>query len=295
MAKYKVLDNISSTEGAKFFKGEVLEGTPKSDKSSFINVIRKNSFGNNNTLMEGFDLEKVDDSTPLTTPEEFAKLAKEGNKFDKTVSILSTIGALGGLYFAYSKKKGFWGYVGFMVLGGIAGSLAGNIVNGIRKKKTTSSSDNKAIAPNVKTPETTTSNTTKSTTSSADTSKLTKTQKIDLIIKNQSGGEEMDADEINNSKAFLNTLTDSDLNIWIPLSKALKDSEINSAMAKNLDNGFKLLETKYKITRKQAEEQMKKSFDFMSKALDSAGFKSSNFEGENGMFSNFESSLNLDL
>jgi hypothetical protein len=39
--------------------------------------------------------------------------------------ISSSIGALGGLAYAFNKKKGFWGYVGFFMLGSLAGSLIG--------------------------------------------------------------------------------------------------------------------------------------------------------------------------
>lgn len=34
-------------------------------------------------------------------------------------SVASTVGAIGGAYLAYKKEKGFWGYVGFMLLGSI--------------------------------------------------------------------------------------------------------------------------------------------------------------------------------
>ena len=55
------------------------------------------------------------------------------DKTDKTTMVLSSIGALGGLYYAFTKKKSFWGYVGFFVLGSIAGSLAGKVVTSIKK------------------------------------------------------------------------------------------------------------------------------------------------------------------
>ena len=295
MARYKVKENVTTTEGGTFIKGEVVEGTQRGKSTSMINVQRKNKFGTDNTLMLDFDIEKVDDSTPLTNPADFKGAIQESKKTDKTLTIISTIGALGGLYYAYSKKKGFWGYVGFMVLGGIAGSLVANVVTKMKKPKladatqkdnTTASTSSTTETPlpsgaNVKTPV-----------SLTDTSKMTKAQKIDLIIKNQRGSEPADADDENNTKAFLNTLNDAELSVWISLSKALKDDEINKAMAQSIDNGFKLLQSKYKITRKDAEQQMKKLGDFLSKALESAGFKAT--EGQS-MFSNFESSLNLDI
>lgn len=34
-------------------------------------------------------------------------------------SVASTVGVISGAYLAYKKDKGFWGYVGFMILGSI--------------------------------------------------------------------------------------------------------------------------------------------------------------------------------
>lgn len=52
-------------------------------------------------------------------------------KTNKTTVILASVGALGGLYYAFKKGKGFWGYAGFFVLGSIAGHLAGNVVTAV--------------------------------------------------------------------------------------------------------------------------------------------------------------------
>ena len=287
MGRYKVKEDITSTEGAKFFKGEVIDGTQNEKFKSKINVTRKNKFGNINSLIIDFDVEKVDDSTPLTNPSDFQDMS---GKSDKTLSILSTIGGLGGLYFAYKKQKGFWGYVGYMALGGIAGSLVAHVVNKFQAPKLKKEDSKKSNDINTSTTSTTTTSSSKP--SSTTPSNLKRTEKIDLIIKNQRGDEPVDADEDNNSKAFFNTLTDADLNIWINLSKALKDEQINNTMAKSQEEGFKMVQSKYGITRKDAEIQMKKLSDFMTKSFESAGFKVTE---KQSTFSNFESSLNLDL
>jgi len=52
-------------------------------------------------------------------------------KTSKTSVILASAGALGGLYYAFKKGKGFWGYAGFFVLGSIAGHLAGNVITAV--------------------------------------------------------------------------------------------------------------------------------------------------------------------
>ena len=57
------------------------------------------------------------------------------SKLDNTTMVLSSVGALGGLYYAFAKKKGMWGYVGFFILGSIAGGLVGNVVSGVMKPK----------------------------------------------------------------------------------------------------------------------------------------------------------------
>lgn len=58
-------------------------------------------------------------------------MAKVGN----TTMVLSSAGALAGLYMAYKGKKSALGYVGFFLLGSIAGGLVGNIVEGVMKPK----------------------------------------------------------------------------------------------------------------------------------------------------------------
>ena len=49
--------------------------------------------------------------------------------FNSTVMVASSIGALAGLGYAFAQKKQFWGYVGFFVLGSIAGTLVGNVIS----------------------------------------------------------------------------------------------------------------------------------------------------------------------
>jgi hypothetical protein len=42
--------------------------------------------------------------------------------------ILGSIGTIGGLYYAFKNKKGFWGYVGFALLGSVIGFQLGRII-----------------------------------------------------------------------------------------------------------------------------------------------------------------------
>jgi hypothetical protein len=59
----------------------------------------------------------------------------ENSQNDNTIMVASSIGALAGLGYAFSRKKGFWGYAGFFLLGSIAGSLVGNIITSNKTKK----------------------------------------------------------------------------------------------------------------------------------------------------------------
>jgi len=50
---------------------------------------------------------------------------------DKKTKVVYTIGAIGalvGLGYAFKTKKGFWGYVGFSLLGSLMGNLVGNVI-----------------------------------------------------------------------------------------------------------------------------------------------------------------------
>jgi hypothetical protein len=71
-------------------------------------------------------------------------------KNNTTTMVLASVGALGGLYYAFKKGKGFWGYAGFFVLGSIAGHLAGNVVSAVipqpkkEEKTTTTTTQNES-------------------------------------------------------------------------------------------------------------------------------------------------------
>jgi hypothetical protein len=136
MAKYKVLRDTESSKGAKFFKDEIVEGTPNANLKRFVTVNRANTWGDNkNDLILGNDIVQVDDATPISSPTQIADLTKEATKSDRTITILSSLGALAGLYYAFKKKKGVGGYIGFMILGGVAGSLSGHLINKVITKK----------------------------------------------------------------------------------------------------------------------------------------------------------------
>ena len=137
MAKFRVIKDVKSAQGGNFYKGEVIEGTESPELKGFIEFNRKSNFRNKNNLMLDFDIEQVDNAIPLynidTNPADFKNAVATASSSDKTLTILSTIGAFGGLYYAFSKKSGVGGYIGYMLLGGLVGSLLANVVKKVKK------------------------------------------------------------------------------------------------------------------------------------------------------------------
>ena len=57
-----------------------------------------------------------------------------GNEFklSKEAYILSGILSVSGLVYAFYKKKTFWAYVGYFILGSLVGSTAGQVINKLK-------------------------------------------------------------------------------------------------------------------------------------------------------------------
>lgn len=138
MGRYKVIQDVESTKGGKFSKNEIVEGTPSIKIPKFVEVMRKNTWGDNkNTLTLGFDIEQVDDSTPLSpspnsTSTETNQAKETEEKMSKNTYTIGAIGLAVGLGFAYYRKSGLWGYVGYAILGSVVAQIGYNLIN---KKK----------------------------------------------------------------------------------------------------------------------------------------------------------------
>jgi hypothetical protein len=63
-------------------------------------------------------------TTPVTAP---ASLTDRQKKIMNITSISSSIGLVGGLGYAFAKKKGFWSYVGYGLLFSIIGGTIGGV------------------------------------------------------------------------------------------------------------------------------------------------------------------------
>lgn len=57
----------------------------------------------------------------------FEKSALAYDKITNITQISSSVGLLAGLAYSFKKNKGFWGYVGYSLLGSIAFGLIGNV------------------------------------------------------------------------------------------------------------------------------------------------------------------------
>ena len=135
MGKYKVLKNVESSKGGKFFKDEVVEGTQGVKVPSLITIMRTNTWGDNkNDLFLDTEVIKVDDSTPLSnaTSTQINDSKETEEKMSKNTYTIGAIGLAVGLGFAYYRKSGLWGYVGYAILGSIVGQIGYNLIN---KKK----------------------------------------------------------------------------------------------------------------------------------------------------------------
>lgn len=132
MAKYVIVKDYNNiVTGVRFFKDEVVEGVPSSfSKLSFSKLyVDVTKDGKTSKLADKFEILKVDDATPLKSAS--PQVVAEAIKTESKMSALAGIGTLAGLGFAFYKKTGFWGYVGYGLLGTIA---AGLIINVVKKK-----------------------------------------------------------------------------------------------------------------------------------------------------------------
>ena len=132
MGKFKATkDDFFSSKN--YYAGEVLEGDYKNSARKFLEL--KNRDGEVFTPV-ALDFEKVDDSTPILykTKEELKLLRGTEFKREAGIQVAGMVGGLAGLGFAYHKKKKFWGYVGYFVLGSIVAGLTYQIVVPAKKK-----------------------------------------------------------------------------------------------------------------------------------------------------------------
>lgn len=134
MAKYKVLKNVDFA-GVKLIKDTIIEGEP---------IVNNQVKVQGKTFFLKHDLERVAENTPLSViTQEQVEIVKSDSK---GLQIASGIGSLAGVGYAFYKKKSVMGYIGFMMLGGIVGSLVWHIVK--PKEKFASARGVRRIAPN---------------------------------------------------------------------------------------------------------------------------------------------------
>ena len=59
------------------------------------------------------------------------KSALSYDKITNITQIASSVGLLAGLVYSFKKNKGFWGYVGYSLLGSISFGIAANVTSKI--------------------------------------------------------------------------------------------------------------------------------------------------------------------
>jgi hypothetical protein len=170
---------------------------------------------------------------------------------------LASAGALGGLYYAFTKKKSVWGYVGFFILGSIAGQLLGTAIESFTKKTKTSNA-------NLPSGSTLPSSSTNTAPKTSDASNLTKKQKVDLIVNNIKSFQPASVDGEKNLRGFLGNLPDTELNMWVSVSTGFADKEIQKlGQSGNQAEAYKVFQSKYGLSQKQVEELMMKLGNFL--------------------------------
>ena len=142
--KYKIRYDIQSKEGHSFKKGEIVNGKPSAIKG-FVDVTPNGTLQltAQKTSKLAFPMQ-LGEYSPPKVPFAKPKPAEEIVLVDPPINvnpnarkikmIYSTIGAIGGIYYAYKKKKTITGYLGFAILGLIAGNVVAMVVNKVKNK-----------------------------------------------------------------------------------------------------------------------------------------------------------------
>ena len=157
--KYKIRYDIQSKEGHSFKKGEIVNGKPSAIKG-FVDVTPNGTLQltAQKTSKLAFPMQLGEYSSPKV-PFANPKPAEEIVLVDPPINVnpnarkikmlCSTIGAIGGIYYAYTinrnaklltngvatkNKKTILGYVGFAILGLIAGNVVAMVINKVKNK-----------------------------------------------------------------------------------------------------------------------------------------------------------------
>jgi hypothetical protein len=140
--KFKILNDIKTKEGHSFKKNEIVNGKFSATKG-FVDVTPNGTLiltaQKTSKLAFPMQLSYVypkppvnplpDDNIILVDPPVYT------NPNERKIKMLfSTIGTIGGIYYAYKKKKSASGYLGFAILGLIAGNVVAMVVNKVKRK-----------------------------------------------------------------------------------------------------------------------------------------------------------------
>lgn len=178
------------------------------------------------------------------------------DKNDNTLKIWSSIGALAGAYYSYSKKKTFTGYILPMVIGGIAGSIVANIINKRRGAVSKPIVENKAIVDNKAVVES-------KPPVVASSDKTTKIKDLVKSLRNEPNDTSLDKFHTE----YFSKLTDKEIDLWMVLSKALKDPNFQKEAEKSKESAYKYLSSKYKLNSTDVDSAMNKYGEALAKKM----------------------------
>ena len=141
--KYKIRYDIKTKEGHSFKKDEIVNGTPA--KNGFVDVTPNGTLilTAQKTSKLAFPMQLAEYKAPFppfTNPLPPDNIILNDppitvNPNARKIKMLcSTIGVIGGIYYAYKKKKTISGYLGFAILGLIAGNVVAMVVNKVKNK-----------------------------------------------------------------------------------------------------------------------------------------------------------------
>lgn len=228
--KYKVIfDNGREMEMVKF------------DKTRLVNCINLMPMAYVN----------ADSETPTTPPVKTVEMSP-------MVKAIPYIGVAGGAFLAYSRKSSIWGYLGWMALGGLVGTLVA-IPFGFVSLFKAASKDLQNSGTSTDTPDT----------KSVNGGSKMKPMKVDTIIKlrKQAMKEPFTSAEETDARNFLLSLSDSELSTITAHAKIKADKEWNDDLPQAKKNEImsrygttfeKIVKELMAIMAKKSEEVMNK-------------------------------------
>lgn len=138
MANWKI-NNVNKYTSPPFNVGDVVVGD-LNENGNIVNVIR--DFNGKHTTFGFAKRDLTEIVADSNNSDSSKKIVIKSLKSKYGLIIGSTLGMITGLFIAHHKDKKGWGYLGFAIIGAIAGSALGAAVDYVIKKKSDATSTN---------------------------------------------------------------------------------------------------------------------------------------------------------